>query len=205
MIEYDNFIIVLSSPSGAGKSTISRKLLEWDEKIKLSVSATTRSPRNGEIDGKHYYFLNNDKFEEEIEHGSFLEYAKVFDNYYGTLKSEVENKFSNGNDVIFDIDWQGTRQISDQLDSKRLVKIFILPPSIKELENRLKLRKQDNDEVIENRMKRAKEEINHFNEYDFVIINDDIEKALNQIKSIIITKRLGNVKQNLLEDFVYKL
>ena len=127
MIPYSNFIIILSSPSGAGKSTITKKLLETDENIKLSVSATTREPRDGEEDGKHYYFLSKDTFKEEIEKDNFVEYAEVFGNYYGTLKREVESKFADNKDIILDIDWQGARQVSDQLDVKRLLRIFILP------------------------------------------------------------------------------
>jgi guanylate kinase len=205
IIHYLNFIIAISSPSGAGKSTITRRLLEWDSSIKLSVSATTRKPREGEVDGVDYYFLTKDEFEKEIKNNNFVEYAKVFDNYYGTLRREIESKFDNGKDVILDIDWQGVRLVSDQIDAKRLLKIFILPPSIKELENRLRARGKDNNDVIENRMKRARDEISHFNEYDFVVINDNLESAIEQIKSIIIAKRLENVKQDALEDFVNNL
>lgn len=182
-----------------------KKLLEWDENIKLSVSATTRAPREGEIDGVHYHFINKDIFEEEITKDNFIEYAKVFDNYYGTLKREVESKFQNGKDIILDIDWQGARNVSDQMDKKRLIRIFILPPSIEELENRLRSRGTDSDEVIEKRMLKAKDEISHFNEYDFIVVNDDVDVAFEQIKSIIISKRLQNVDQLALESFVDKL
>lgn len=205
MIQYDNFMIVISSPSGAGKSTMIKKLLEWDENIKLSVSATTRAPREGEIDGVHYHFISKDNFEEEIAKDNFIEYAKVFDNYYGTLKREVESKFQNGKDIILDIDWQGARNVSDQMDKKRLIRIFILPPSIEELENRLRSRGTDSNEVIEKRMLKAKDEISHFNEYDFIVVNDDVDVAFEQIKSIIISKRLQNVDQLALESFVDRL
>lgn len=205
MIDYSNFIIVISSPSGAGKSTIIEKLLEWDENITMSVSATTRSPREGEIDGVHYYFLSKDTFESEIEKKNFVEYAKVFDNYYGTLKKEVENKFSDKKDLILDIDWQGARIVSNQMDAKRLVRIFILPPSLKELESRLRNRGTDSDEVIEKRMLKARDEISHFNEYDYIVVNDDLDKAFEEVKSIIIAKRLSNTDQLALENFVADL
>lgn len=205
MIPYSNFIIILSSPSGAGKSTITKKLLETDENIKLSVSATTREPRDGEEDGKHYYFLSKDTFKEEIEKDNFVEYAEVFGNYYGTLKREVESKFADNKDIILDIDWQGARQVSDQLDVKRLLRIFILPPSIKELENRLRSRGTDSEEVITKRMEKARDEISHFNEYDYIVVNDNIEEVFEQVKSIIYAKRLQNIEQQQLEDFVAKL
>ena len=205
MIQYDNFTIIISSPSGAGKSTMIKKLLEWDENIVLSVSATTREPRVGEVDGVHYHFISKENFEEEIEKNNFVEYAKVFDNYYGTLKREIDSKFKDGKDIILDIDWQGARNVSDQMDVKRLVRIFILPPSIAELENRLRARGTDSEEVIEKRMAKAKNEISHFNEYDFIVVNDDIEKAFEEIKSIIITKRKQNIDQLALEKFVAEM
>ena len=205
MIQYDNFTIIISSPSGAGKSTMIKKLLEWDENIVLSVSATTREPREGEVDGIHYHFISKENFEEEIEKNNFVEYAKVFDNYYGTLKREVDSKFKDGKDIILDIDWQGARNVSDQMDVKRLVRIFILPPSIVELENRLRARGTDSEEVIEKRMAKAKNEISHFNEYDFIVVNDDIDKAFEEIKSIIITKRKQNIDQLALERFVAEM
>lgn len=205
MIEYINFIIILSSPSGAGKSTITKRLLEWDNNIQMSVSATTRKPREGEVNGVHYYFLSKEEFEKEVGEGGFVEHAKVFDNYYGTLKREVESKFADKHDIIFDIDWQGARQVSDAYEGKKLLKIFILPPSIVELENRLRSRGQDSDEVIKSRMERAKQEIEHFNEYDYVIVNDDVDKAFEEIKSLIIAKKLANVEQGALESFVNNL
>ena len=205
LLSYANFIIILSSPSGAGKSTITKKLLETDPRITLSVSATTREPRDGEEDGVHYYFLSKDSFKEEIDKGNFVEHAEVFGNYYGTLKKEVEKKFADSKDIILDIDWQGARQVSDQMDNKRLLRIFILPPSIKELENRLRNRGTDSEEVIQKRMDQAKSEISHFNEYDYIVVNDDIEETFKQIQSIIEAKRLRNIDQNVLEDFVAKM
>ena len=205
LLSYANFIIILSSPSGAGKSTITKKLLETDPRITLSVSATTREPRDGEEDGVHYYFLSKDSFKEEIDKGNFVEHAEVFGNYYGTLKREVEKKFADSKDIILDIDWQGARQVSDQMDNKRLLRIFILPPSIKELENRLRNRGTDSEEVIQKRMDQAKSEISHFNEYDYIVVNDDIEETFKQIQSIIEAKRLRNIDQNVLEDFVAKM
>lgn len=205
MIQYDNFTIIISSPSGAGKSTMIKKLLEWDENIVLSVSATTREPREGEVDGIHYHFISKENFEEEIEKNNFVEYAKVFDNYYGTLKREIDSKFKDGKDIILDIDWQGARSVSDQMDVKRLIRIFILPPTIAELENRLRTRGTDSEETIKKRMAKAKDEISHFNEYDFIVVNDDIDKAFEEIKSIIIAKRLQNIDQLALERFVAEM
>lgn len=205
IIPYTNFVIVLSSPSGAGKSTITKKLLETDGRITLSVSATTREPREGEEDGVHYYFLTKDTFKEEVEKNNFVEHAEVFGNYYGTLKSEIDSKFADKKDIILDIDWQGARQVSDQLDSKRLIRIFILPPSIKELESRLRNRGTDSEETIQKRMEQAKNEISHFNEYDYIVVNDDIEETFRQVRSIIDTKRLQNIEQNALEEFVLNI
>ena len=204
-LEHENFVIIISSPSGAGKSTLSKKLLEEDVGVQLSVSATTRSRREGEVDGKHYYFLTKEDFEKQIEESGFVEYAKVFDNYYGTLKSQIKEKMDNNKDVILDIDWQGARLVSNIFDRKKLLKIFILPPSIMELESRLKNRGLDSEEVVEKRMLKAREEISHYNEYDYIIINNEVEDAFLKLKAIVLTKRLENIKQNLLDKFVEEL
>lgn len=202
MLLYRNFIIILSSPSGAGKSSIVKKIKEWDKKIKVSISATTREPRIGEVNHTHYHFFSVEEFKKKIYNKEFLEYAQVFDNFYGTLRTEIESKFKEDHDVVMDIDWQGARQITEKLGKERLLKIFILPPSLKELENRLKARGQDNIKVIKKRISKAKEEISHYGEYDYVVVNESLDKTFEEIKSIIIAKRLGNVIDEKLKEFV---
>lgn len=205
MLLYRNFIIILSSPSGAGKSSIVKKIKEWDKKIKVSISATTREPRVGEVNHTHYHFYSVEEFKKKIYNEEFLEYAQVFDNFYGTLRTEIESKFKEDHDVVMDIDWQGAKQITEKLGKERLLKIFILPPSLKELENRLKARGQDNIEVIKKRISKAKEEISHYGEYDYVVINESLDRTFEEIKSIIITKRLNNVIDEKLKEFVDKM
>lgn len=202
MLLYRNFIIILSSPSGAGKSSIVKKIKEWDKKIKVSISATTREPRVGEVNHTHYHFYSVEEFKKKIYNEEFLEYAQVFDNFYGTLRTEIESKFKEDHDVVMDIDWQGAKQITEKLGKERLLKIFILPPSLKELENRLKARGQDNIEVIKKRISKAKEEISHYGEYDYVVINESLDRTFEEIKSIIIAKRLNNVIDEKLKEFV---
>lgn len=183
-------MFVLSSPSGAGKTTMSNMLLASDEGIQVSVSATTRAPRAGEIDGKHYHFVSEDRFKELIEEGAFLEYATVHGNLYGTLKSEVERIFKQGKDVLFDIDYQGTQQIvSKDQEKEVLVSIFLLPPSMATLEQRLKTRAQDSDEVVAKRMAKAREEISHWDEYDYVIVNEDKDACFAKISKILEIER----------------
>lgn len=201
-MEYDNFIIIFSAPSGSGKSTIAKKLIEWQSNIKLSVSATTRQPRGEEQNGVDYYFLTKEEFEKKIENDEFVEYAKVHDNYYGTLKSQLEDKLNNGNDVILDIDWQGARQVSDQFDLTKLLKIFILPPSYTELENRLTSRGTDSAEVIQKRLKKSIDEVQHCNEYEYIVVNNNLETAFQQIKSIVEARRIRSLKQESLENFI---
>lgn len=206
MLPYEHFIIVLSSPSGAGKSTLTKMLMDKYSNIKLSTSATTRKPREGEIDGFHYYFLTQDEFDKKVANNEFLEYAGVYEKSYGTLKSQVEDKFAEGNDVLLDIDWQGNLLVSKQVkDSAKIIRIFILPPSVAELRSRLTGRGTDSDEVIEKRMSDAKNTISHYNEYDYVIINDNLDIAFEELCSLIDAKRLANVKKPELEKFVNSL
>lgn len=179
----NGLLIVISSPSGAGKSTIANKLATLDSNIKLSVSLTTREPRLGENEGKDYKFVNIPFFKKKIKQNAFLEYAHVFNNFYGTLRSEVLKKINIGNHVLLDIDWQGARQIRKKLPNDTL-SIFILPPSIKELERRLKKRKHTYD-FVKNRMAKAIKEIMHWKEYDYVVVNNNLNKCVKEIKKII--------------------
>ena len=165
MLPYEHFIIILSSPSGTGKSTLARMSLDKYNNIKLSTSATTRKPREGEVDGFHYYFLTQEEFDKKVANNEFLEYAGVYEKSYGTLKSQVENKFAEGNDVLLDIDWQGNLSVSKQIqDNSKLLRIFLLPPSVRELENRLSARATDTKDIIEKRMSDAKNTITHYKE-----------------------------------------
>lgn len=206
MLPYEHFIIILSSPSGTGKSTIAKMLLDKYNNIKLSTSATTRKPREGEVDGFHYYFLSQEDFDKKVANNEFLEYAGVYGKSYGTLKSQVEDKFKAGNDVLLDIDWQGNRLVSEQVkDKSKIIKIFLLPPSVKELENRLNGRGTDSAEVIAKRMADARNTISHYNEYEYVVINDNLDLAFEEICSLIDAKRLANVKKDKLEEFVGQL
>ena len=197
-------VLVISSPSGAGKTTISKKLLNDIDGIELSVSVTTRKKRKDEIEGKHYYFKSDKEFHKLVKKNKFLEYANVFGHFYGTLKNEIVSKIDNGLDVILDIDWQGTRQIEKHLQDD-IVKIFILPPSMKELENRLGKRASENKENFLKRMSEAKKEISHYIEYDFVIVNKEVETAVNQIKSILFSERLRRHRQLSLNKILKKL
>ena len=197
-------LLVISSPSGAGKTTISKKLVDDLDGIELSVSVTTRKKRKDEIEGKHYYFKSDNEFRELIKKSKFLEYANVFGYFYGTLKNEILSKIENGLDVIVDIDWQGTRQIENYLPDD-IVKVFILPPSMEELENRLGKRASENKENFLKRMSEAKKEISHYKEYDFVIVNNEIETAVNQIKSILFSERLRRHRQLSLKSTLKKL
>ena len=197
-------LVVLSSPSGAGKSTLTRRLLADEDNMSMSVSATTRAPRPGEIEGTHYFFISKDKFGRMIDQGEFLEHAKVFDNYYGTPSAPVEEALANGQDVLFDIDWQGAQQLT-QAAADDLVRIFILPPDMRELERRLRTRAQDSDEVIAKRMAKSESEISHWAEYDYVIVNRDIETAMEELKTIISAERMVRRRQLWLQPFVRSL
>lgn len=197
-------MFVLSSPSGAGKTTISRRLLDRDVQLSISISVTTRKPRTGEVDGKDYFFMSEDHFARMSMENELLEHAKVFDYHYGTPRRFVEEKLAGGNDVLFDIDWQGTRQLA-QNARHDLVSIFILPPSMEELERRLTTRAQDSAEVVQKRMSKATAEISHWVEYDYVLVNQDVEKTLDHVTSILQAERLRRQRQPQLPDFVKQL
>ena len=194
-------LFVLSSPSGAGKSSIAKYILENDKSIGLSVSCTTRNKRQGEVKGKDYQFISISEFKNKIREGFFLEWAKVFDNYYGTPRNNVEERISRGLDVLFDIDWQGTQQLSGN-DGYDVVTIFILPPTKKELEKRLKKRAQDTAFEVNKRMLQASDEISHYMEYNYIIINNDLEKASQEVLSIIKAERLKRKRYINLNNFV---
>jgi len=203
-IERRGFMLVLSSPSGAGKTTLSRLLMQNDGNLVMSVSSTTRKPRPAEVHGKDYYFIDEAEFEQKIDEKFFFEYAEVFGNYYGTPRSKVENSIAEGKDVLFDIDWQGTRRLTSKARDD-IVSIFILPPSMEELERRLRSRGQDEDDVIKRRMARAKDEISHWNEYDYVIINTDVDASLQNILYILKAERLKRTRRHSLPDFINEL
>lgn len=182
-------MLVLSSPSGAGKSTISRALLEKHPDLTMSVSATTRPMRPGEVEGKDYYFIDKAKFEDMVADGDFLEHAQVFDNYYGTPRPPVVKALEQGKDVLFDVDWQGTQQLRQNARDD-LVSIFILPPSVEELERRLYTRGQDPEDVVKKRMAKATSEMSHWAEYDYIIINEAIEHSVREAEAILSAERL---------------
>lgn len=194
-------MFVLSSPSGAGKTSLSRALLEGDDHLTLSISATTRAMRPGEQHGKDYFFYSEREFLDMVSAAQFLEYAKVFGNHYGTPSSFVEEKLTSGKDVIFDIDWQGTQKLRKKRPDD-LVSVFILPPSMAELESRLRGRAQDSDETVLRRMTKANSEISHWGEYDYVIINTDFDHSLSLLRSILAAERCKRVRQLGLEKFV---
>ena len=196
-------LYVLSSPSGAGKSTIARMLMESDDGVAMSVSATTRPIRPGEVDGTDYHFVDDARFEAMVASGEFLEWAHVFGHRYGTLKSEVMRVIEGGRDVLLDIDWQGTQQLK-QVDPD-IVRVFILPPSMEELERRLRKRGTDSEEVIARRMARAAAEISHWAEYDYVLINNDAEKCRELAHNILKAERLKATRRVFLHDFVRQL
>ena len=194
-------MLVLSSPSGAGKSTISRELLERDGLLSMSISATTRPIRPGEAEGVDYLFIDQDKFQQMVKGGEFLEHATVFENSYGTPKAPVEKALGEGRDMLFDVDWQGTQQLAEAAP-KDLVRVFILPPSTEELERRLRDRAQDSDDVIRKRMAKAISEMSHWAEYDYVIVNDTVEDSVAQVEAILAAERLKRDRQVGLGDFV---
>lgn len=207
-INHHPFLIVVSSPSGAGKSTLCHMIVKNDPLVKLSISYTTRKKREGEIDGKHYFFVDDNRFKKMEDDGDFLESAKVFNHSYGTPKKIVESELKNSHCILFDIDWQGARQIKEKFSKKNILTIFILPPSLKELERRLRSRAQDSEKVVQERMKKACSEISHYKEYDYLIVNDELNLCYQKICSIIEAKRVINQNKkdisNLIQQFFYK-
>ncbi|ATX66720.1 guanylate kinase [Roseinatronobacter bogoriensis] len=195
-------LIILSSPSGAGKSTLARRLMEWDPTIRFSVSATTRAPREGEVDGREYFFTRRDDFENMIAQGEMLEHAEVFGNFYGSPKAPVDAALQEGRDMLFDIDWQGGQQVRNSTLGKDVVSIFVLPPSIAELDARLRMRGQDSDDVIDGRMRKSRDEISHWAEYDYVLINDDLDATEAALRGIVQSERLRRERQTGLNEFV---
>jgi guanylate kinase len=204
MITRRGLMLVLSSPSGAGKTSIARSLLTRDKEIYMSVSATTRPRRPGEAEGKDYYFVDEEKFKSDINKGLFLEYARVFDHYYGTPLGLVQKLLSSGCDVLFDIDWQGTQQIKAKARDD-LVSIFVLPPSTAELEKRLITRAQDSAEVVAGRMARAADEMSHYPEYDYIIVNHDLDQSIDAVHTILKAERLRRSRQASLIEFMKQL
>ena len=194
MIEIERaMMFVLSSPSGAGKTTLTKKLANNNPNLKISISHTTRKPRPNEIDGQDYHFIDKNKFDSLIKDNNFFEYAKIFDNYYGTLKKPVLSFLNNGKDVLFDIDWQGTQQLK-KIKDLLIVTFFILPPNIETLKIRLSNRHEGQEELIKQRMKKFNEEISHWDEYNYVVVNDDLEECYNNILNIILLEKRG-IKQ----------
>ncbi len=198
-------LIILSSPSGAGKSTLTRRLREWDPAIRFSVSATTRPARPGETDGRDYHFLTEAEFKTMVAEGGMLEHAHVFGNFYGSPKTPVAEAIDAGADVIFDIDWQGAQQIANSPLSQHVLSIFLLPPSIAELRRRLESRGQDSAEVIAKRMTRSWDEISHWDSYDYVLVNDDLDATEERLKTIVTAERLRRSQQPGLLDHVRRL
>jgi guanylate kinase len=194
-------MLVLASPSGAGKSSISRALFAQDPNIRLSVSLTTRPRRTDEIEGTHYFFVDVPSFERMREEGELLEWARVHDNYYATPRAKVEEELAAGNDILFDIDYQGTLQLYEKCRDD-MVTVFILPPSIKELRARLERRAQDSRGTIERRLKNARVEMEHYNEYDYVLVNEDLENSVQRVRSILAAARLERKRQSQLDRFV---
>jgi guanylate kinase len=198
-------MIVLSSPSGAGKSTLTRRLLASDAAFTLSISATTRPPRDGEVEGRDYYFVDRPRFDRMIEEDALLEHAEVFGNRYGTPEAPVAEALGQGRDVLFDVDWQGAQQLRASTLRTSLVTIFILPPSIAELERRLRARAQDDEATIERRMAKARDEISHWAEYDYVLVNDDLDACFVQVATVIAAERLRFPRQPGLGTHVERL
>ena len=205
MSDRRGLLIILSSPSGAGKSTLTRRLRAWDPTLDFSVSATTRTPRAGEVDGKDYHFMSDAGFRKYVDDGFMLEYAQVFGNFYGTPRLPVEQAIDAGQDVLFDIDWQGAQQIQNSVLGKHTLSIFILPPSITELRRRLETRGQDSREVIDKRMLKSWDEISHWAEYEHVLVNDDLDETEARLISIVEAARMRRIQQPGLTEHVRRL
>jgi guanylate kinase len=197
-------MLVLSSPSGAGKTTLSRRLLAEHAGVELSISVTTRQRRLSEVDGSDYHFIDRERYDAMVKNDELLEHAEVFGNCYGTPRKPVEAALADGRDVLFDIDWQGTEQLISKV-REDLVTVFVLPPSLTELERRLKRRAEDSDETIRERMAKATEEISHYGDYDYIVINHDLEQALGDVKAILAAERLKRDRQTGLAEFVHSL
>jgi guanylate kinase len=200
-IDRRGLLLVLSSPSGAGKTTLARRLMEADRGISMSVSVTTREPRPGEADGRDYKFIDGATFTRMVEGNELIEWARVFDNFYGTPRAPVEAAIAKGQDVLFDIDWQGAQQLSEKMKHD-VVRVFILPPSAASLEQRLRARAQDPEDVVQRRMDQASDEISHWPEYDYVIVNTDLPTSMEGITAILAAERLRRERLNGLSDFV---
>jgi guanylate kinase len=198
-------LLILSSPSGAGKSTLTRMLMAWDPTMRFSVSATTRPPRPGEQDGREYFFRARAEFETMVETGQMLEHAEVFGNLYGTPRAPVEANMRDGCDTVFDIDWQGGQQIRNSALGRDVVSVFVLPPSIAELDRRLRSRGQDSDAVIAGRMEKSRDEISHWAEYDYVLVNAELDATFDRLRTILTAERLRRDRQPGLSDFVRNL
>ena len=198
-------LVILSSPSGAGKSTLARRLMAWDPTLRFSVSATTRKPRPGEVEGEHYFFRDAGQFRDMVARGEMQEHAEVFGNFYGTPRGPVEAAMGAGRDTLFDVDWQGGQQIRASSLGAHVVSIFVLPPSLAELERRLIARQQDSAEIIAGRMEKSRAEISHWAEYDYVIVNDDIERSTDALITILTAERLRRERQAGLGPFVRAL
>jgi guanylate kinase len=198
------FLLVLSSPSGAGKTTIRRRLVELDLTLSLSVSVTTRPARPGEIDGHHYRFIDQAQYDAMVAAGDLLEHATVFDHSYGTPRQAIEDRIADGRDIVTDIDWQGTQQLSEKLRDD-LVTVFVLPPSMAALEARLRTRAQDSAEIVAARMAKSAAEMSHWPEYDYVIVNRDIEDSVAEVRAIVTAERLKRTRQIGLADFINRL
>ena len=205
MIDRTGLMVILSSPSGAGKSTLARRLMEWDDSLRFSVSATTRAPRPGEVDGVDYHFTTREAFLRMVAEGQMLEHAEVFGNLYGSPRGPVEQAMQAGRDTLFDVDWQGGQQIRASALGAHVVSIFVLPPSLPELERRLRGRGQDSDAVIAGRMEKSRSEISHWAEYDYVLVNDDLDRTEAAMRTILTAERLRRDRQAGLGGFVRAL